>query len=267
MRSSTAVGLVGFDLGEEPDPADLHAQHGDPRDRGHTRRAQERPVAADRQHQIEAIGEGPRGRLVLGVVAGERPGPDPALLEPRPDREGGIGRGRAARVDDEPRRLHPLVPITRSPPRARGPPRARPPRPRRRRRAAPPSRGAGTRCCRRARAAARPSRRSATGRAPRRPRRRRGSRRATRPRRGRRLRDPTRSRPTSNCGLTRSTRSASSDETRASAGTARRSEMNDRSATTIPGAYGRSSARRSRTLVRSSTVTRSSVRSDQASCP
>ena len=35
--------------------------------------------------------------------------------------------------------------------------------------------------------------------------------------------------------------------------------MNDRSATTIPGAYGRSSARRSRTLVRSSTVTRSSV--------
>ena len=43
--------------------------------------------------------------------------------------------------------------------------------------------------------------------------------------------------------------------------------MNERSATTISGRYGRSSGRRSRTFVRSSTVTRSSVRNDQASCP
>src|SRR5262249_31510643 len=78
---------------------------------------------------------------------------------------------------------------------------------------------------------------------------------------------PTRSLPTSNCGLTRSTKSASGLAQAISAGSTRPSEMNERSAVTRSGAGATCSGRNWRTLTRSSTVTRSSVRNAQASWP
>ena len=72
---------------------------------------------------------------------------------------------------------------------------------------------------------------------------------------------PSRSRPTSNCGLTIGSRSASSGAAQAvSAGSTRRSEMNDRSATTRSTGPSIASGVSVRTLVRSWTRTRSSVR-------
>jgi hypothetical protein len=67
--------------------------------------------------------------------------------------------------------------------------------------------------------------------------------------------------------LTISVKSASGITHPASAGSTSRSEMNDRSPTTRSTGPPIISGVRSRTLVRSSTVTRSSVRSDQASWP
>ncbi|GAB3982426.1 hypothetical protein GCM10027615_65150 [Plantactinospora veratri] len=78
---------------------------------------------------------------------------------------------------------------------------------------------------------------------------------------------PTRSFPTSNCGFTINTRSPSVAVQPDSAGSTRRSEMNDRSATvrvTVPPMV---SGVRVRTFVRSNTRTRSSVRIAQASWP
>src|SRR5579875_435712 len=78
---------------------------------------------------------------------------------------------------------------------------------------------------------------------------------------------PTSLLPTSNCGLTSSTKSASGAAQDRSAGMARVSDMNDRSAVTRPGGGATCSGSRWRTFTRSSTVTRWSVRSAQASCP
>ena len=77
---------------------------------------------------------------------------------------------------------------------------------------------------------------------------------------------PTRSLPTSNCGLTMSTKSASGLAHATRAGSTSAREMKDRSATTRSGG-GATWSGQVRTLTRSSTVTRASVRSDQASCP
>jgi len=78
---------------------------------------------------------------------------------------------------------------------------------------------------------------------------------------------PTSLGPASNCGFTRATNVAASAETAPSGPTTKRSEMNDRSATTSDGAYGRSVGRRSRTFVRSIADTRASFRSRQSSWP
>ncbi len=79
---------------------------------------------------------------------------------------------------------------------------------------------------------------------------------------------PRRSLPTSNCGLTISTRSASGAAQRTSAGSTRPSGMKDRSPTTRSAGWPSiGSSVSSRTLVRSLTTTRSSLCSDQASCP
>ena len=78
---------------------------------------------------------------------------------------------------------------------------------------------------------------------------------------------PTRPRPTSNCGFTISAKSAPGAAQATSAGSTRVSEMNDRSATTTSGGGATWAGSSARTLTRSSTVTRSSVRSDQASWP
>src|SRR5690606_37001289 len=78
---------------------------------------------------------------------------------------------------------------------------------------------------------------------------------------------PTLPYPTSNWGLTSRTRSARDAEHRTSAGSTRRSEMNERSPTTSVGGSPTCSGVSERTFTRSMTVTRSSVRSDQASCP
>src|SRR5690606_9087079 len=72
---------------------------------------------------------------------------------------------------------------------------------------------------------------------------------------------PTRSLPTSNCGFTMGTISASAVAQRVSAGSTVVNEMNDRSATISSAGPPIASGVRSRTLVRSSTVTRGSVRS------
>src|ERR1700749_2641945 len=78
---------------------------------------------------------------------------------------------------------------------------------------------------------------------------------------------PTRPLPTSNCGLTMSTKSASGAAHATSAGSTRDNEMNDRSATTTPGGGATRTGSSERTLTRSSTVTPSSFLSDQASWP
>src|SRR5215472_7111583 len=78
---------------------------------------------------------------------------------------------------------------------------------------------------------------------------------------------PTRSLPTSNCGLTSSTKSASGVAQRTSAGRTRLSEMKERSAVTRSGAGATCCGCSWRTLTRSSTVTRSSERNAQASWP
>src|SRR6516162_4928011 len=78
---------------------------------------------------------------------------------------------------------------------------------------------------------------------------------------------PTRSLPTSNCGLTSSTKSASGLAQATSAGSTSSSEIKDRSAVTRSGGGATCSGRNWRTLTRSTTVTRSSVRNAQASCP
>ena len=78
---------------------------------------------------------------------------------------------------------------------------------------------------------------------------------------------PTRSLPTSNCGFTIGTRSPSAAVQAASAGSTRRNEMNDRSATVSSPRRRSRPGPRVRTLVRSSTRTRSSVRNGQASWP
>src|SRR5262249_36027774 len=74
---------------------------------------------------------------------------------------------------------------------------------------------------------------------------------------------PTRSRPTSNCGLTIGTRSPPGPVQAASAGRTRASGMNDRSATVSSTGPPMPSGVRVRTFVRSSTRTRGSVRSAQ----
>src|SRR5262249_54766431 len=78
---------------------------------------------------------------------------------------------------------------------------------------------------------------------------------------------PTRSLPTSNCGLTSSTKSASGVAQATSAGSTSSSEIKDRSAVTRSGAGATCSGRNRRTLTRSSTVTSSSVRHAHSSCP
>ena len=78
---------------------------------------------------------------------------------------------------------------------------------------------------------------------------------------------PTRPLPSSNCGFTMTAKSASGAAQATSAGSTRVSEMNDRSATTTCGGGATWAGSSARTLTRSSTVTRSSVRSDQASWP
>src|SRR5690606_4453414 len=79
---------------------------------------------------------------------------------------------------------------------------------------------------------------------------------------------PSRSRPTSNCGFTIITRSASGRAHRFSAGSTSPSGMQDRSPTTrSTGSPSIASSVNSRTFVRSLTVTRSSLRRDQASWP
>ena len=70
---------------------------------------------------------------------------------------------------------------------------------------------------------------------------------------------PTCSRPTSNCGFTSTTRSPSGSTHPSRAGNTSRSEMKDRSATTSSTRPPMSSGERWRTLVRSRTLTRSSL--------
>ena len=117
MRSSSAVASVGFDLGQEPDPADLHAQHRDTRDP--TPRA--RRAGTSRRHRPTAPGRGRRRtRARVRPRRRRRPasGSDPALLEPRPDARARIGRGRRASGATTNPPAHPVV---RSPaPSARG---------------------------------------------------------------------------------------------------------------------------------------------------
>ena len=78
---------------------------------------------------------------------------------------------------------------------------------------------------------------------------------------------PTRSLPTSNCGFTIRARSPSAAVQAASAGSTRRSEMNDRSATVSATCPPITSGVSVRTFVRSSTVTRPLVRNGHANCP
>ena len=78
---------------------------------------------------------------------------------------------------------------------------------------------------------------------------------------------PTRPRPASNCGLTSSTRLPVVDVQAARAGATVSSEMKERSATARSTSPPRSAAVRLRTLQRSRTVTRASVRNDHASWP
>ena len=78
---------------------------------------------------------------------------------------------------------------------------------------------------------------------------------------------PTRSLPTSNCGLTISARSPSGATTPSSASSTSASEMKDRSPTTTSTGPPISSGVSSRTFVRSCTTTRSSCRRRQASWP
>ncbi len=76
---------------------------------------------------------------------------------------------------------------------------------------------------------------------------------------------PTRSLPTSNWGLTSNTKSASGVAQATRAGSTKVREMNDKSATTRSGSG--TTWPIVRTLTRFMTVTRGSVRSDQASWP
>ena len=79
--------------------------------------------------------------------------------------------------------------------------------------------------------------------------------------------EPTRSRPTSNCGFTIISASNLVAAQARTAGRILASEMNETSTTTTSGSNGRLSASSDLAFVRSMTVTRGSVRSDQSSSP
>src|SRR5690625_1340626 len=79
--------------------------------------------------------------------------------------------------------------------------------------------------------------------------------------------DPSRSRPTSNCGLTINSKSAPGAAHCAKAGNTVFNEIKDKSETTISGASAKSCGSKARIFVRSMTVTRLSCCSAHANCP
>ena len=85
-------GVLGFDLGEEAHPAHLHAEDGRGEQRRQVRRAQERAVAAHRQHEVGGVRHlpvvGPGGRALrrqhrLDVTGGSDGGLAPFVHDER----------------------------------------------------------------------------------------------------------------------------------------------------------------------------------------
>ena len=284
MRSSTSyppstiasqgrVQRLLLGLGQEPDPAQVHPEQRHPARPGHLRGPQQRAVAAQHQHHLGALGAArpavddarlqPVGQVAvghLGPLLGEHPQPDAGRGQPTGDGGRGAPVGGPADVQDQQTSrviaslggpsshrdgaASPVADVLAVPRRAAG----------------------STRRCRTARAAgwpprraAQPSARAAAATSPSAASRSPGSR-TTPP-------APEPLRPTSNCGLTIGSSSPSGRGARGSAGSTVRSEMNDRSATTSSTGPPMSSGVSVRTLVRSSTRTRSSLRSRQTSCP
>ncbi len=248
-RGSRLEGLGRLHLRQEPEPSDLHAQHRAVELGGRVRPPQERPVAADRHDQV--------GRAVSSA---SRASDDLDAVVPQggAERRRRVDSGRPPLVHDESRprssRTDPLLPRS----------------PRRGRRVHHPPRGgraAGTRRCRPDRGAARRSTPSTPTAAARNasitsvedP----SARRRDRGRLPRCPRPP--APPRTAASPARRTRRRGC-ATATSAGIAARSEMNDRSATTRS---ARTAGRgcEVRTLVRSITVTRGSLRSSHASWP
>src|SRR4029077_16629884 len=235
-----------FHLGEEPEPTHFDAEDRRPCLRRHVRTPEERPVAADGDHEVD-----------VGGASVEIGAHDPVFLQRGTEGTGGVPRRRSPFMDHEDHR---------------GPRRGAFPSPT----AASTSIVAGgdpeARCTGNSTLPAGPgngeaitfSGSSASERAVVIT-----SARALRHTSGSRMTPPrpTCARPASNCGFTRTTEAAPRDAHRASAGSARRSEMKERSATTTAGMYGSIVGARSRTFVRSITVTRGSIRRLQASGP
>ena len=263
-----AVQVVDLGLGEEADLAEVDAEQRRLRRPGQLGGAQEGAVAAEREDDLRALGGRRPGRPAPRRAGpGRRPPRRPPAPRSRPRsgpratvRACSVLRRRPVWVTSSAVRLtgH-LLPSLRSRPphrRTRSSPAARPGATiRRTRRCRWPGQRAGRHAGHpepepgappRPRRA--PPRPAAPGRAPRRP-------------------DPTRSLPTSNCGLTISTRSPSGPVQAASAGSTSRSEMNDRSATvSVDRAADRLRGQRTHVGALEDPHPRS-VRSDQASWP
>ena len=103
-RSSTAKAPVGevlqrvgqvllVDLGEVAEPAEVGAQHRDAGRRAEAQGAEHRPVAAQGEHEVGAVGEPwPRGGAGPTAGSGRRRGP--ASVDVVLGRPGGDGRDR-----------------------------------------------------------------------------------------------------------------------------------------------------------------------------
>src|SRR5581483_1678992 len=254
--------LGGLDLGEEPelaevDAEDRHALPGDEVDG-----AQHRPVATERHHEVEADGERLEVPGQVGQADGLGVGGGDADLDTGPGQAGGrpagVGR-RPLRVGDDPDGRHSPWASSTAAASSAGPivGRSSPTRkwPRNSMLPAAPRSGDGM---------------TASGISPSSARAAVTAVRTARWTAGSVTSPPRRTwpRPASNWGLISSTASAPSAATPARAAAARRSEMNDRSATTrSTGTPSTSASVRWRTLQRSRSLTRGSLRSDQASCP
>ena len=260
------VQAARLDLGEVAELPDVHAEHGGAALVDRVDRAQHRPVPAERDRQIEAarelVGRDGERREVAEVArrAGRRTSSPCSWSHAAAWRASSMACGRSG-CGTSPT-VRNAVPLTARPPRRWPRPGPAPPP------AARAGPTAGTRGSRRRRGSGRRVA-STTGQRPRRARPAAsvvstsawtaGSR--TTPPRG------TRPRPASNCGLASSTRSASGVVTRASAGATVSSEMNGHVGDRERHRPADHRASRARALVRSSRLTRGSVRSDQASCP
>ena len=104
---------VRLDLGEEPEVADLDAEHRHVSARGEVRRPQEGAVASDRDDQVEVVGERVRRRFVFGVRTLRTPDLNISLAEPALELVGGIARFASRRMHDETHPLHAVRPIMR----------------------------------------------------------------------------------------------------------------------------------------------------------